>query len=585
MAGQWGQAPRSLREALGELAPGHPLVAALADGPGASAAVPYRVSHRTGAGAVAVSLTLRGPGAADARLLDIEVAASDLAVHTMRGGAFEAAYPPAAFAPQVRVIHPRLAEPYPPRLASIEFGSAHGCSSDAEVPFFLLSTLDGQCGLWFAVSWSGSWRATVTKQRRRDAHRLTITGPGCDVVLADGEELAPPTVVVGAYTGDGWASVRAHLAAVAARRATPWVVYNTWFNENADITAERLLANLAVAKQIGVEVVTLDGAWYETPTGGEATDFATAGIGTWTPDPVRFPDGLEPVAAAVNEAGLRFGLWCEFERAHRDSAVARAHPEWVRLLPDQSVGLVDLGRADARDWALDLLSGMVARWSLGWLKIDLTTHDIAAYWAGDERAELAHIRGLYAVLDELRRRHPDLVIEGCASGGNRIDREMVARCDTFWLSDQTISPDLVRATVFGARRLLPAQYCYLSVAPQLDSPVAEFPDEWFVGVMPGVFGLMDRLREWPASLRDQAAAHIAQYKEIRHLLDGAATRFGGRPDLPLHEWDALELAGDQGSVLFAHRLLSPDSTRVFVGARRWEVTIDQPGRARVEVAP
>lgn len=561
----------------------HPLLEALATDATSRAGV-CRVEYRSAAaGGVEVLVTLRGPGSLSSTLLDLEIGLGDLAVHTMRGGSFESAYPAEAFAARTRAIHPRVGNPLPERLSTIEFGSEHGCSSDAEVPAFLLSTLGGSQGLWFAVSWTGTWRAVLTKLRHRDAHRLTITGPGPILELVDDEELLLPSVVIGTYSGDGWAAIRDHFQAIAPSPSSPWVVYNTWFNENAAIDATRMLANLEVAREIGVEVMTLDGAWYET-AGGDSEDFTTVGIGTWTPDPTRFPDGLEPIAEAVISAGLRFGLWCEIERAHPGSAVAKSHPDWLRSVDGEKLALLELGRAEVVDWCVAQLSSMIDRWQLSWLKLDMTTHAVSAYWDGEPRAEIDHIRGLYRMLDEVRRRHPGLVIEGCAGGGTRIDREMVARCDTFWLSDQTQSPDLVRATVANARALLPAQYCYLSVSPGLPEPVNSFPDGWLLGVMPGVFGLMDTLRNWPAELRDQVAVFIDTYKRIRHLLDGRTTRFNVRPEASLlSEWDALEVTGEAGAVLFAHRLLSPDPTRVFDGERRWTVTVEQSGGACLEI--
>lgn len=557
----------------------HALLDALGAGPGAHAAVAHDVTHRQLADAVEVRLDVVGPGQVDARWLDIDLGVGDLALHTMRGGRFESSYPPEAFSVRRRSIQPRLVHALPERLTKITFGSRHGMSSDDDVPFFLLSTLDGREGLWFAVSWSGSWRAELLKLRGRAAHHLLITGPGETMALDAGERWSLPSVVVGWYEGDGWAAIRRHLASCRPVRHTPWVVYNTWFNENAEIDESRLLADVAVASAIGVEVVTLDGAWYATDGGGP-TDFTTPGIGTWDPDPIRFPRGIEPIAEAVTRAGIRFGMWCEFERAHPQSRVALAHPEWLRTAPGDALALVDLGLPEAVNWCAGMLIALVQRWSVGWLKVDSSTHDIASYWAGDQRAELAHIRGLYAVLDRLRDAVPGLVIEGCASGGNRIDREMIMRCDTFWLSDQTVSPDMVRETVANARTLLPAQYCYLSVSPQLPRPVDRYPDDWFLGVMPGVFGLMDRLREWPDSLRAQAAAHIGTYKAIRHLLEGDAVHLHASAS-PLDEWHALELSDGDDTALIAHRLLSTEVGRSLRGRRDWSVSIPEPGGATV----
>jgi alpha-galactosidase len=69
--------------------------------------------------------------------------------------------------------------------------------------------------------------------------------------------------------------------------------------------------------------------------------------------------------------------------------------------------------------------------------------DPIEYWlAADEpdrqgMTEIRHVEGLYAMWDELRRRHPGLVIDNCASGGRRIDLETTSRSFPLWRSDYT----------------------------------------------------------------------------------------------------------------------------------------------------
>jgi alpha-galactosidase len=228
------------------------------------------------------------------------------------------------------------------------------------------------------------------------------------------------------------------------------------------------------------------------------------------------------------------------------------------------------------------MSTAVERWGLGWLKWDMNHHDVLPYWDGDQRAELAHVRGVWHVMDELLRRHPQLILEGCASGGNRIDIEMLNRCHTYWISDQTVSPDIVRATMAGAQRVLPAQYCYLSLAPQLEGQgVDDYPDEWFVGNMNGVLGIMELLSTWSPQLRERAAGHIATFKQIRHLLAGDYVRFADDPNAPLRGWEAWEFTdpdGDDG-VLIAMRLASPEARRSFHGRYEWDVELPPGGAA------
>jgi alpha-galactosidase len=111
------------------------------------------------------------------------------------------------------------------------------------------------------------------------------------------------------------------------------------------------------------------------------------------------------------------------------------------------------------------------------------------------------------------------VIEGCASGGRRIDLETASRFHTFWISDHTVDPDIVRFHLEGMNYFLPGNYgyaCYTLPLPiQKQFQATDFGFQSFFG---GAFGFGGRIDEWPASTKDQARRHINVYKSIRKFL-------------------------------------------------------------------
>jgi len=54
--------------------------------------------------------------------------------------------------------------------------------------------------------------------------------------------------------------------------------------------------------------------------------------------------------------------------------------------------------------------------------------------------EIQHVAGLYAFWDELLARHPGLIIDNCAGGGQRIDLETISRSVPLWRSDYQCWP-------------------------------------------------------------------------------------------------------------------------------------------------
>ena len=68
---------------------------------------------------------------------------------------------------------------------------------------------------------------------------------------------------------------------------------------------------------------------------------------------------------------------------------------------------------------------------------------------------MQHIAGLYAMQDELRRRHPDFVMEGCCGGGRRVDLESLSRFHWHQKSDRWYDSVSDQCGLFGANLFLP----------------------------------------------------------------------------------------------------------------------------------
>jgi alpha-galactosidase len=123
------------------------------------------------------------------------------------------------------------------------------------------------------------------------------------------------------------------------------------------------------------------------------------------------------------------------------------------------VALLDLGNPDARAWITDLVSGMVEELGMSYYRQDMNT-DPLPYWHhadGPDRqgmTEIRYIEGLYAFWDELRRRHPHLIIDNCATGGRRLDLETVSRSVSLWRSDYS-DPIGVQSHGFALAAFIP----------------------------------------------------------------------------------------------------------------------------------
>jgi len=206
---------------------------------------------------------------------------------------------------------------------------------------------------------------------------------------------------------------------------------------------------------IPTECYWIDAGWYGDRPIEEAADPMSnmwlVQAGSWTPNAQAYPHGFAAIGAAARAAGLGFLLWIEPERAFEGTQMVREHPEWV-IGPTPSASglggnfLVNLGIPEARRYVTDLVSRLIDEGGITCYRQDfndLRVPEICALADAPDRVgmtEIGHITGLYAFWDELLARHPGLVIDNCAGGGQRIDLETMARSVPLWRSDLQCSP-------------------------------------------------------------------------------------------------------------------------------------------------
>jgi alpha-galactosidase len=291
------------------------------------------------------------------------------------------------------------------------------------------------------LEWSGNTRHLVEKlptgRSSIGAGELLLPG---EVILAAGEEYVAPTLVA-SYSNEGidgitdrhyrWLRSRTnHPSAVRPRPLTLNVWEAVYFNHNL----EKLTQLADVAQSLGVERFVLDDGWF----GARRDD--RRGLGDWIVSKDVWPNGLKPLIDAVNSRGMEFGLWFEGEMVNPDSDFFRDHPDWIlhiegRTPPEgRFQQVVDLTHQGAFDHVLGQVDAVLSEYDIAYIKWDhnRTLTDSAHFGQAAVREQT---KAIYRLFDELKRRHPGLEIESCASGGGRIDLGMVNYADRFWTSD------------------------------------------------------------------------------------------------------------------------------------------------------
>jgi alpha-galactosidase len=383
---------------------------------------------------------------------------------------------------------------------------------------------DGQV-LALAVAASGN---TTMSVQRSAAESAVLTGgelllPG-EVVLRQGEYYATPWVFVIA-AADGLDSIAAALhtwqRTLSAHPAQQPVTLNVWEAVYFDHDLARLTALVDRAARVGVERFVLDDGWFR----GRRTD--RAGLGDWEVDPEVWPDGLTPLGDLVHAAGMQFGLWLEPEMVNPDSDLFRAHPEWVlaagQRLPvlERNQLVLDLSNRDVVDYLLTRLDAVLRDNAVDYVKWD---HNRELVEAGSSRhgyapAARAQEAGFVRLLDGLRGRHPAIEFESCASGGGRIDLDVIQRVQRVWTSDLTDA--LARQHVQRwTTQLIAPEYLGAHVsAPTSHQTGRTFSLEFRAATaLFGSFGIEWDLTAAAPDELERLADWVARYREWRPLL-------------------------------------------------------------------
>ncbi len=360
-----------------------------------------------------------------------------------------------------------------------KLGTRSGRSSHGMSPWLGLER-EG-VGVVVTPAWSGNWHIDIDEGTRVSAGISTWQFA---VALASGESVTAPSVVIAVAESRDAAAVA--LTTAVGRDWIPRseasdrldVEWNHWWPyEDVEVTEQVIWDNARIASEIGVGVATVDAGWFGP---SDPATYWGDYRGDWdVVNTVRFPSGLAALGEGIRAAGARPGIWAEAEAVGSLAAVRRERPEIMAHAVDgrrhdpsyglssQSLdpldptflGYVCMGSEAGRTFVLESMSAAVTATGAEWIKLDFNVDPDAGctrtdhgHGAGD--GLFRHYEGLYAMLDEFRARHPEVVLEDCSSGGLRLDLGIARHVHTTFLSDPDFTEHALQV-FWGASLLLP----------------------------------------------------------------------------------------------------------------------------------
>lgn len=281
-----------------------------------------------------------------------------------------------------------------------------------------------------------------------------------DMYLEPGEQIRTPLIVTMSWHGGDWIDaqntwrrwilahntprlagrVPAPISAAAMAEPVPAV----------EATAQTYMGVMAAYDQRGLTPrhggklgwLWIDTGWFPIPDSVDPNDpLAWSYTGTWEPDPPRFPHGMREITDEVRSFGGKTIVWHEPERTRPGTWLCDNRAEWLLANGDPQWRYLDWGNAEAYNWALERFSNLIGHGGIELFRIDFNYDGPLPNWnatdtPGRRGATQAHwVVGFLSFLDELRKRHPSVLIESCASGGRRLDIETLRRCVSLTTTD------------------------------------------------------------------------------------------------------------------------------------------------------
>ena len=383
--------------------------------------------------------------------------------------------------------------------------------------------------VWFGqLAYSGNWKISVEKTI---FDNIRVTGGMNDSdffkTLGQGESLETPEFFFG-FSNGGFGGMsrklhrfqKAHITTASKPRR---VLYNSWEATAFDVNVKEQMKLADKAASMGVELFVVDDGWFGERHGDNA------GLGDWTPNAGKFPNGLGELISYVNGLGMDFGIWVEPEAVNPDSCLFRAHPDWIYHIdgvePMQSRNqyVLNISLKEVREYLLGMLRSLLVQNNISFLKWDMNRMitDLGSRDGVDHR-ELwrAHVDALYEIWDTLRSEFPQVELETCAGGGGRIDPGILKYADQSWPSDNTDPYERLFIQEGFTNFYNPGiMMCWVTdTHPSYRRSGRRDISYKFRSAMCGGLGIGSNIGNLTAEELSLYSSHIDEYKSIRHIV-------------------------------------------------------------------
>ena len=412
------------------------------------------------------------------------------------------------------------------------FTSRTGSSSHRYNPFFALcshgANEDKGEVYGFNFVYSGSFLNEIEfDDQKRIRVNVGLGNENFSYVLDAGDRFISPEAImtyssegIGKMTRNMHSFIRGHiLPEVSVNRPHP-VVLNTWEACYFNIDEEKLFSFAEEAKKTGIDMLVVDDGWF----GARNND--SAGLGDWSENKEKFPNGLKSFVDRIKSTGLKFGIWVEPEMVNPDSDLYRAHPDWCLRTPEREPLLsrkqlvLDMSNPEVVNNLIAQFEKTFGDLDIDYFKWDMNRYlcDVGSSTLPSERqgeVRFRYMKGVYRLLELFAEKFPNAIIETCSGGGGRYDLGMMCYGFQIWASDNT-DPYARTRIQYGALTAYPSTTMSCHVSDPKNS--IESLDYRYKVAVGGMLGYELYVLKMSDEIKKNIAKQIHEYKQFEHIV-------------------------------------------------------------------
>lgn len=365
----------------------------------------------------------------------------------------------------------------------VHFLSDSGRPTHINFPYFNLEY--GDSGVMLAIGWAGTWTADFVSDGMTTTYTAHSTN-GLQTYLKPGEKIrtalfvyAPYNIRNENYATNYWRSwfVNCNLPATDASKksvqpfSTCCLSSDTGLpNSDGSISERSSTWRPSLEKMLTENVKTnfrwFDAGWYIAPDGSSPVSDWWGTVGTWTLDPVKWPDRtFRESTDFAREHGMKTLMWFEPERVTSPELLVKNYgyrSEWA--IRYEGCGYVsnNIGISACLDWTTERICKVLRENKVEMYRED-NNSDPGTLWRyldtleGENRTgitECKFVIGHYKMWDDIIACTLSFggcgFVDSCASGGGRNDLESLRRGIPLLRSDSDRTTTALRLSMTTA---------------------------------------------------------------------------------------------------------------------------------------